>query len=395
MANATIIYMAKHRRAGFTLIELLIFSAIFSLIIGAFITVLVVMVTVQASQSASGEAQQQGQFLVQQFQYYIESARLVDMTQDVPANTLVLREPIASSSYDPTIFTVSNGTVYLQQGVMNTPQALTSNKVTISNLSFTRHYSTNSSSSAFGTDSVSYFFTVSAKAGSQQYSQSFQSSVTVLAPVGRIALLQQVKIEDNSGSPDASLSQTFPTNNEAGDLLIAVVAYRGTATTSITDVNGNTWTAIASTTTATPVGTVVLYDAPNVEAGANSSTITFGAGATNASLMLYEYRGGATISPFDAYGAEAQVAVSAPASPLVSPSSGVELLFGVDDNSGPTSATFSPGTGYALESVSTGGNATQVSVEDTNQDISNPVGASWQSSVLTSSTAMIVTFKSR
>jgi DNA-binding beta-propeller fold protein YncE len=385
--------MYSPSRRGFTLIELLIFSGIFSLIIGAFITTLVVSVNIQASQSASGEAQQQGQFLIQQLQSYIESARLVDMVQDVSASTLVLREQVASSSSDPTIFTLSGGMVYLQQGVGATPQPLTSKKVTISNLLFTRHYSSNSPSSAFGTDSVSYSFTISSNAGNQPYSQSFQSSASVLAPVGRIALIQQGKAENNSGSSVSSLTEAFPTNNESGDLLIAVVAYQGVGTSSVADTNGNGWTRIASTTTMSPSGTVSLYDAPASLSGANSVTATFGSGATYASVMVYEYRGAATESPFDVYATQAQAGISTPTSPSVSPAGTAELLFGVDDNSGPTSATFSSAGGYALESSSTAGNTTQVFVEDTNQYITNPVAASWRSSVLTSSSAMIATFK--
>ena len=288
---------------------------------------------------------------------------------------------------------MSSGTIYFQQGAAGTPQAFTSDKVTISNLSFTRHYNTNSSSSPYGTDSVSYAFTISSNAGNQQYSQSFQSSATVLAPVERVALIQQAKVEDNSGSSETSLSKAFPTNNESGDLLIAVVAYRGTATTSIADTAGNTWARIASTTTVAPTGMVVLYDAANIASGANTSTVSFGSGATYASVMLYEYRGAATTAPFDTYGTQAQIAMSTPVSSSVSPTSTVELLFGIDDNANPTSATFSPGTGYTLESSSTGGNTTQVFVEGMDQYISNPVAAAWQSSVLTSSTAMIATFK--
>jgi|GEM_PF-6024285 hypothetical protein len=381
-----------NRRSGFTLIELLIFSAIFALIIGAFITILLVMVGVQSSQSSSNEAQQQGQFLDQQLQYYIESARLVDMTQDVSAGTLVLRESLASSSYDPTTFTLSNGTVYLQQGVAGTLQPLTSNKVTISNLSFTRHYNINSSSSPLGTDSVSYSFTVSAVGGAaSQYSQQFESSATVLAPVPEVALIQQAKVENNAPS-SASLVRAFSAPNESGDMLLAVVAYQGTGTSSIADTNGNTWKQIASTTTMAPSGTVALYAALNAVAGANTTTASFSSSATYTSMFLYEYRGAITASAFDAWGAQAQGGMTTPSSPSVSPTSSVELLFGVDDNSTPISATFSPGTGYTLETSSTVGNNTQVFVEDMNQDIANPVAASWTSGVLTSSTAMIATF---
>ena len=395
-AGGTIIVrMKNHSRAGFTLIELLLFSAIFTLIIGAFITIFLVIVKVQSNQSASNETAQQGQFLIQQLQYYIGSARLVDMSLDTATSTLTLRESLASSTSDPMIFTVSSGTVYLQQGTTGTPFPLTSNRVTIADLSFIRHFNY-SSSSPFGIDSVSYSFTVSTNSGTQlQYAQFFQSAASVFSPVGKIALIQQVKAENNTGLNVSNMAAAFPTNNESSSLLIAVVAEQGTATSSIADTNGNSWISIASTSYPAYSDIVTLYAALNVKAGANTTTVTFQSGATStyASLFLYEYRGAATSSSFDAWGAQTQANVSTPTSPSVSPTSTVELLFGINDNSMPTTATFSPGTGYALETSSTAGNTTQMFVEDQNQDVTSPVSAAWQSSVNTSSTAMIATFR--
>lgn len=384
--------MQQRRRSAFTLIELLIFCAIFTVIIGSFITILVVIVDVQSNQSTSSEVAQQGQFLLQQLQYYIESARLVDMTADVSTSTLVLRESAASSSYDPTVLTLSAGRVYLKQGIAGSLQPLTSNKVTISSLSFTRHYNLNSSSSAFGTDSVSLSFLVSAYGGDQQYSQQFQSSAAVLTPVPKIALIQQTKVENNLPSA-SNIVAAFPSVNESGDLLLALVTYQGAGTSSVTDSAGNTWTKVASGTITSPSGVVVLYAALNAKSGANTTTASFAAGATYTSMFLYEYRGASTSTSLDAWNAQVQSATTTPVSPSVSPVAAQELVVGVDDNAGPTTATFSPGTGYMLETSSTAGNLTQVFFEDQGQYTTGPVFAGWTSSVLTSSTALIATFK--
>lgn len=384
--------MEKSRRGGFTLIELLVFSAIFALIIGSFITILITIVTTQSQQSASSEAQQQGQFLLQQFQYYIETARLVDIPKDTATSKLVLRESVSSSSYDPTIFTLANGAVYLQQGPGGGLQPLTSNKVTISNLSFTRHYNLNSTSSAFGTDSVSYSFIVNSSAGNQaSYSETFQSSASVLVPVPRIALIQQAKAENNTGSPVTTLTKAFTTNNEIGNLLLAVVVNQTIATSSITDINKNNWVQIASTTYPAYSEMLTVYAAKNVVSGADIVTASFGSGVTYPSMYLYEYRG-TTLPLFDTWGAQLQASTTNPTSPFVSPTSTVELLLGIDNNAYPTNAIVTPGAGYTLETSSTINNSTQVFVEDRNQYITNPVAAGWTSNILTSSTAMIITF---
>jgi type II secretory pathway pseudopilin PulG len=385
--------MATHRRSGFTLIELLVFSAIFSVIIGSFITILIVVVDIQSRQSASNEVAQQGQFLVQQLQYDIGSARLVDAAQDVATSTLVLREPIASLQYDPTTFTLSSSTVYLRQGVAGALQPITSNRVKVSNLLFTRHYNLNGSSSPAGTDSVSFSFVMSANSGNQsQYSQTFRSSAPVLTPVSKIALIQQTKVENNTPSA-SSIAKAFPTANEAGDLLLAVVAYQGTGTSSVSDTDGNTWVRVASGTITSPSGTVALYAALNAAGGANTTTASFAPGATYTSLFLYEYRGASTSTSLDTWGAQAQAGTSTPSSPSVNPAANVELLFGIDDNAAPTTAIFSPTGAYTLETSSTAGNTTQVFVEDQSQYITGAVSAPWTSSVLTSSTALIATFK--
>ncbi len=602
------------RRSAFTLIELLVFVAIFAVVVGVFVTILVELVAVQSQQSVSSEVSQQGQYLLQQIQYYVENARLVDMPLDTPQSALTLRESNISTdptiiytppsyvqsgeaiSYDTTNVSVSlaknvtagdvfavgvmwensstaitgitdtcgtgggsdtytilgspvvgqyndmqlayaviqnsgsctitatlgassptrgrievfadeiagvsladpvdggqyalnfqsdpggtnavtsgdinvgragdylwgiafnegedvgipiapgmgyaiggsgtiteteyavsadpgkvaatftrgwtygsfitgiipfrpgvstspgNGTVYVEQGSAGIGEPLSSGKVTLSNLTFTRYYNLNSTSSPTGIESVAYSFTVSAGVGAHAYSQTFQSSANVTSPVPQIALLQQAKVE-NTNSAVSTLSLAYPGGNEKGDLLLATVGTANAVTPSMTDTAGNTWSLVESTTTFG--GQVSIFAAPNASSSAvNTTTVTFGGGgATDPTLMLFEYRGAATSSPLDAWGAQAQAGNAAPTSPSVSPTSTVELLFGVDANAYPTTAVASPGTGFTLEASSTSGYTTQLFVEDQDQYVTGLVSAPWSFSVPASSTAMIATFK--
>jgi hypothetical protein len=87
----------------------LISTAIFVTSIAALITIFIVITRVQVKESSVAEVQQQAQFLQTQIQYYIQNARLVDMSGDTPSGVLKLRE--SNLSADPTyIFqNITNG----------------------------------------------------------------------------------------------------------------------------------------------------------------------------------------------------------------------------------------------------------------------------------------------
>jgi prepilin-type N-terminal cleavage/methylation domain-containing protein len=157
-------------RKGFTFIELLIATAIFTLVIIAFISIFTTVVGVQVRQTSTAAVSGESQFLLQKIQYYAELSSFVSTTQDLATSSLTLRMP--SSSIDPTVFSLSGGTVYIQQagGAL---QPLTSNSVVVSNLLFTRR------SNASGHDLVSVSFTVSYNTSNskQMFAQALQTSV--------------------------------------------------------------------------------------------------------------------------------------------------------------------------------------------------------------------------
>jgi type II secretory pathway pseudopilin PulG len=161
-------------RKGFTIIELLVYIGIFSVVVVAFVTIFISIVRVQSNQSSEVEVESQVQFVLQQIQYYVEQSNLIDLPLDTATTTLVLET--ASSSENPTTLTLASGTLYVQQTVGGSLQALSSQQVTISNLSFTRH--TNGTSP----DSLSVGFTLSYNTSNteQTFSQPIETSIAAL-----------------------------------------------------------------------------------------------------------------------------------------------------------------------------------------------------------------------
>ncbi|HUC01492.1 MAG TPA: prepilin-type N-terminal cleavage/methylation domain-containing protein [Candidatus Paceibacterota bacterium] len=157
-------------KRGFTLVEMLIAIGLFTIIVVSLIAILTVVVQVQVRSSSAAAVDQESQFLLQKLQYYIGTASIVDIVTSTPTSTLKLQ--VASSSLDPTYITLASGTVYLQQA-SGTLQALTSNRVTVSNLSFTRQ------SNPPGHDlvSISYAMSYNTVNVKQAFSQLFQTAI--------------------------------------------------------------------------------------------------------------------------------------------------------------------------------------------------------------------------
>lgn len=163
----------KNSSSGFTLVELIIFLGIFAFASAAFISILLTVTRVQVRESSVAEVSEQSQFLLQQIQYYIERSSMVDIATDAPTSTLKLWMGVAAQ--DPTYIylSTSTGIVYLQQTATGTPQALTSNKITVQNLAFTRRANVPSH------DAVSVSFTLAYNTSNiqQAFSEMLQTSI--------------------------------------------------------------------------------------------------------------------------------------------------------------------------------------------------------------------------
>jgi len=155
-------------RSGFTVIELLIFAAIFSVVTVSFIAILVAVTRVNVRQSSTAEV---NQLLLQNIQSYVEQSSLVELPADTATTSLKLR--MATSSVDPTNIFLQSGIVYLQQNG-GTAQPLTTNRVSVSALTFTKRANTTG-----GKDSVAVAFTMTYNTTNTQqaFTQGFQTSI--------------------------------------------------------------------------------------------------------------------------------------------------------------------------------------------------------------------------
>lgn len=191
-------------RQGFTIIELLIFSAIFSIMAISFLSVLVSSVQIQAKQNATAEVTQQSQLLLDTIQYYVQGASVVETAADTATTTLKLR--MASSTVDPTYIYLSGSTVYLQQTDTGQAQALTSDKVAVSNLAFTKR------ANSPGHDSVSVGFTIAYNSSSSQ--QAFLQSLSLsVARVGAATFDSNITPASNNTYTLGSVAQDWKSIN--------------------------------------------------------------------------------------------------------------------------------------------------------------------------------------
>jgi len=157
---------------GFTLIELLIFIGIFSVVIVSFITIFLSILRVYSRQAASSEVDRQSQLILQTFQNRIERASVVDVPLDAPTSTLKLRMPTAVN--DPTYIYLQGGIIYLKETDNGAPEGLTTGRVNVTSLTFTKRANTS------GHDSVQLSFSMEFVSGNPagSFAQSLNTSIS-------------------------------------------------------------------------------------------------------------------------------------------------------------------------------------------------------------------------
>jgi hypothetical protein len=138
---------------------------------GAFMSIFTSVSGVAVRQSSMAEVQSQSQFVLQTIQHYIERSSMVSTTVDEATPTLVLR--MSSSTEDPVVINMNGSAIQLKIG-SDAAQNITSSRIEISGLSFTRR------SNPGGKDSVSVSLALSYVTSnpSQRYSQSVRTSVS-------------------------------------------------------------------------------------------------------------------------------------------------------------------------------------------------------------------------
>ena len=128
--------MRKHVRnsSGFSLVELVIYIGIVGITAGILTGVLTTVTTTQVEQSTNNEVSGQLNFAMQTIQRIVQESSLIDIPTNTATTTLTLRTK--EDGNDPTIISLADGVIYVQQG-SGSAQAITdTNNGTINFLEF-------------------------------------------------------------------------------------------------------------------------------------------------------------------------------------------------------------------------------------------------------------------
>jgi hypothetical protein len=141
--------------------------------------------------------------------------------------------------------------------------------------------------------------TVTLSAGNAGGTGKATLTVTIAAAVPPPAFVQATA-SAALGTP-TTLSLAFPSNTQAGDLLLVAFDYDSNATlASLTDSQGNVFTEVGSQLSSPGGGLSRVYYAKNIKGGADTVKVTLSASSSYLELYLNEYSGINTTNPIDA-----------------------------------------------------------------------------------------------
>jgi subtilisin family serine protease len=155
------------------------------------------------------------------------------------------------------------------------------------------------------------------------------------------------------------VSVSFSANNQAGNLIIAVVRISTTwQTVNVTDTRGNIYADAVNQAQSADGHQLHLFYAKNIAAGSNTVTATFSSTNNHPYLAIYEYAGLSTTSPLDQT-AHAQGASSLPDTGSTAPTaSASELVFAATGLPATYTGVVVSGSGYSLLQQDTGSERT-------------------------------------
>jgi len=162
--------MKSSDKNGFTLIELLVYIGIFVIVSLFLVNILISTTQIQVRQNAVNVVNQESQFVLQEVQNLVENSSYIDIATGTPTSTLKLR--MSSSSLDPALVFASSSAIWLSENGVAVP--LTSNRVTVSGLSFQKY----SNPPAHDTVSISFTMAYNTNNPQQKFNQTINSAIS-------------------------------------------------------------------------------------------------------------------------------------------------------------------------------------------------------------------------
>jgi Tfp pilus assembly protein PilW len=160
---------------GFTLLEALLYVAISSIVILGTSFLLISLLQTNVKNQTVAEVEEQGSFVVKLIDQSVRKATGINIPA-AQANDVVLSLQMADAAKNPTIFSVTDGTLNITEGA-GAAVPLTNSMVTVSGLSFNNYSATSSKGS------VKILFTLSYKNSSGRnefdYSKIFYGTASI------------------------------------------------------------------------------------------------------------------------------------------------------------------------------------------------------------------------
>ncbi|MAF80114.1 hypothetical protein CL629_03490 [bacterium] len=126
----------KQDRRGFSLVELLIYISIFVVSSIFLVAILTSVTKVQVRQKSTNTVNEQITFVTQTIQRIVQGSSLIDMEAGISSPSLLLR--MSQGELDPTIVSVKDNRLFIQQGAGGLETALTDTNVRVDNFEITK-----------------------------------------------------------------------------------------------------------------------------------------------------------------------------------------------------------------------------------------------------------------
>ncbi len=241
--------------------------------------------------------------------------------------------------------------------------------------------------------STTYTYTVAAydAAGNVSAQSAAASATTPAASVVTSSGIRRVQQNAVPGTAVASVSASFPSNNSAGNLIVAFVRMSSTTqTVTLTDSAGNTYVEAARQMQTSDGHQTHLFYAKNIKGSANTVTARFSAANNHPWLAIFEYSGLSTINPLDKI-TTAQGHSKTPSAGMTAVTSYAnELVISGIGMPASYAGSVSNGSGYAMIAQDTG--TSRSAAENTVAGVSTSFNPSFSTASTVNWSAITATF---
>jgi len=243
--------------------------------------------------------------------------------------------------------------------------------------------------------STTYSYAVAAAdAAGNVSAQSTSVSATTKSVTAKPAMVQTAA-SMNDGTA-TTITQAFSSANTASNLIAVVTSWgTGTASPTVTDTAGNSYTLATTAYSSTGDQSLAIYYAKNIKSGANSVTVNFGGSHAWRRILVLEYSGLDPANPVDVSNlnrSSTTGGTDSGTSGTITTTANGDLILGAVENYSANGSVVA-GTGFTLRNYLNYNGVVETAVEDQVQTAAGSVAATFTFTKTDSYIAEVVAFR--